>query len=142
MEPSQMMANIICVAPARVFEIWRDVEPLLKSAIDRTRLSAWQPIADDILRGKSLLWLCKDGERILCAGATSLQKTDFGMVCVITACGGTDMRRWVGLLDRVEIYAKAEGCRCIRIFGRRGWSRVLEDDGYAVQSVVLEKEIA
>lgn len=131
--------EIACVEPGRVGEIWPLVAPLLKSAIDRTRLSAWRDIADDIFYGDSLLWVAIEGEKILCATATSLQKTDFGTVCVITACGGTDMRRWIDLLARIESYAKAEGCRCTRIFGRRGWMRVL--DGYSMSSVVLEKEL-
>lgn len=131
--------EIVCIEPSRVHEIWWRVAPLLKSAIDKTGISAWRPIADDILYGDSLLWVCREGETILCAGATSLQKTDSGSVCVITACGGSDMSRWVGLLEKVEIYAKAEGCRCIRIFGRRGWLRVLK--GYRAPNIVLEKEL-
>ncbi len=132
-------AEIACVEPRQVRDFWPLVKPLLKSAIDKTRLSRWQSIADDILCGKSLLWLCVDKGKILCAGATSLQITDSGLVCVITACGGTDLKRWVHLLEKVEIYAKAEGCRCVRILGRPGWSRVLT--GYDVKSVVIEKDL-
>jgi hypothetical protein len=133
------MVDLLRIDPADVQGFWPQVEPLLKSAIDRTGLSEWRAIADDILYGHGVLWICRDGERILCAGATSLQKTDSGLVCVITACGGSDMRRWLPLLAKIEAYAMAEGCRCVRIFGRRGWSRVLA--GYVVPSVVLEKEL-
>lgn len=131
--------EIACVNPDQVRRIWPRVAPLLKSAIDRTRISSWDAVANDILFGNSLLWLCLDGDEIMCAGATSLQKTDFGMACVVVACGGSDMSRWLGLLEKVEAYAKAEGCRCVRIFGRRGWERVL--DGYGATNVVLEKEL-
>jgi hypothetical protein len=132
--------EIRCVDPARIREVWPFVAPLLKSAIDRAGLSCWDEIADDILKGSSLIWICGDSERILCAGATRLEKTNSGSVCVIVACGGSDMRRWLHLLERVESYARAEGCRSTRIFGRAGWERVL--DGYGVRNVVLEKELS
>lgn len=135
----QSTAEIACIEPRYVRDIWPAIKPLLKAAIDRTRISAWQPIADDILSGKSLVWLCRDGGKILCAGATSLKLTDFGLVCVVVACGGSDMDRWVHLLDRVELYAKAEGCARMRIFGRRGWLRILPD--YRMQAVILDKEL-
>jgi hypothetical protein len=44
------------------------------------------------------------------------------------------------LLQKLEAFAKAEGCAVMRIFGRKGWHRVL--DGYHVEHVVLEKELA
>jgi hypothetical protein len=60
-------------------------------------------------------------------------------VCVLTACGGDDMRRWLGLLGGIEDYAKAEGCSRVRIFGRKGWVRVLEH--YRIRNVILEREL-
>lgn len=36
------------------------------------------------------------------------------------------MKRWLPLIDQIEIYARAEGCRRVRIFGRKGWLRALE----------------
>lgn len=133
------MASLICVAPDRVRDIWPRVAPLLRSAVYRTKLSAWDDVANDIVSGNSLLWLCIEDERILCAGATALRKTDFGLACVIVACGGADRAKWVHLLAKIEDYAKAEGCKSVRMFGRRGWQRVLK--GYGLQSVVLEKEL-
>ena len=47
------------------------------------------------------------------------------------------MRRWLPLLEGIENYAKAEGCRNVRIFGRKGWHRVL--DGYRQTYAILDK---
>jgi hypothetical protein len=58
---------------------------------------------------------------------------------VLTACGGADMRRWLPLLATIESYARDEGCACVRIYGRKGWARVL--DGYETQHVILRKEL-
>ena len=58
-------------------------------------------------------------------------------VCVLTACGGRDMKRWLPLLEIIEAYAKAEGGGRLRIFGRKGWQRMLKN--YRVTNIVLER---
>lgn len=131
--------ELVCVDPKRITEVWHLAEPLLRAAILRTGLSAWQDIEYDILYGDALLWLCVDGGEILCAGSTALQDVDAGRVCVITACGGTDMKCWTPLLTKIEQYAKDEKCIAVRIYGRKGWARML--DGYHETNVVLDKEI-
>jgi hypothetical protein len=84
------------------------------------------------------LWLAWSG-RIDAAATTILTQTDTRKVCVLTACGGRDMRRWLELLEQIEAYARAEGCSRIRIFGRKGWQRMLEN--YHVSNIVLERKL-
>lgn len=137
-------AELVCVDPKRVHEIWPNVAPLLRRAIARTGLSAFADIERDILRGHALLWLAISGEggaaAIDAVASTSLEQADAGKVCVITACAGAHMRRWLPLIAHIEAYAKAEGCRYVRIFGRTGWLRVLDE--YRVTGVVLDKQLS
>jgi hypothetical protein len=51
----------------------------------------------------------------------------------------SDMRRWIGLLDGIEDFARAEGCEATRIIGRKGWARVLAS--YQTKRIVLEKDL-
>lgn len=133
------MSELACVDPKRVHEIWPSVEPLIRSAILRTGLSAWQDVEYDILYGDALLWLATTGTEIEAAASTSLQDVDAGRVCVLTACGGSNMNHWLPLLLKIEKYAKDEGCFCVRIYGRKGWLRAL--DGYHETNVVIEKAL-
>jgi hypothetical protein len=55
------------------------------------------------------------------------------------ASRATDMRRWIGLLERIEEFARAEGCEATRIIGRKGWARVLTS--YQTKRIVLEKDL-
>lgn len=105
----------------------------------RTGLSDFQEVEDSILDGDALLWLAWDGERIEAAASTILQKANGNLSCVIVACGGNDMGRWVGLIEQIETYAKNEGCSSTRIIGRAGWERVLKN--YRRSHVVLERKI-
>lgn len=139
------LAELVCVDPKRIDEIWPHVAPLLRKAIQRTGLSAFADIERDILNGYALLWLAVslDGETgcllIDAAASISLQRTDAGKVCVITACAGANMSRWTPLIAGIEAYAKNEGCKCVRIFGRKGWLRALA--GYREKQVILDKEL-
>jgi len=55
------------------------------------------------------------------------------------ASRASDMRRWIGLLERIEEFARAEGCEATRIIGRKGWARVLTS--YQTKRIVLEKDL-
>lgn len=131
--------HLICVDPQRVHEFWPFVKDMIRSAVKRTNLSHSQDIEYDITSGEALLWLIWDETKIVGAVSTSLIETDASKVCVLTACGGENMRQWLPLLTKIEKYAKDEGCSCVRIFGRKGWLRVLED--YEMTNIVIEKAL-
>ena len=131
--------ELVCVDPKRVHEIWPHVAPLIRRAVQRTNLSHVKDIEDEVLRGDALLWIAWDGQRVKAAATTSLIRTERDLVCVLTACGGDEMRLWLPLLAKIESYAKAEGCACVRIYGRKGWHRVL--DGYRIDHVILGKAL-
>jgi hypothetical protein len=132
-------AELVCVDPKRVGEVWPYVSPLLKAACYRTRLNAFADIEADILSGRSLLWMAWSGRTVEAAVATILINSEAGKVCVITVCGGSDMKRWLPLIERIEAYAKAEGCKRVRIYGRKGWLHVL--DGFEEKHVIMDKEL-
>jgi hypothetical protein len=142
-ELGKARAKLICVDPGQVHLIWPHVTSLLRRAITRTGISAFADIEREILRGDALLWIAVSGEGSVAAieavASTSLQQTDVGKVCVITACAGTNMSRWLPLVAGIEAYARDESCKRVRIFGREGWLRVL--DGYGQTNVVLDKQL-
>ncbi len=80
-----------------------------------------------------------NGRAIESAAATILINSEAGKVCIITVCAGSNMERWLPLIGQIETYAKREGCARVRIYGRRGWLRVL--DGYEQKHVIMDKEL-
>jgi hypothetical protein len=131
--------KLICIDPKQVREFWPYASPLLRRATARTGLCAFGDIERDVLSGNALLWIAWSGSGIEAVASTSLQQTDAGKVCVITACSGAHMARWLPLIRTVEAYAKEEGCGCVRIFGRKGWARVL--DGYRQTHAIIDKRL-
>ncbi len=102
--------------------------------------SALFTIEADILAGCGLLWMAWSGRAVQSAAATILINSEIGKVCVITVCGGSDMRRRLPLIDQIETYARDEGCTRVRIYGRKGWLHVL--DGYEEKHVIMDKELS
>lgn len=127
--------ELICIDPARIDEFWPYAEPLIRQAIERTNLSAFEDIERAVRKGHQLVWLAWNGQDIEAAATTQL----YHGACIVTACGGVNRERWLPLFEKIEQYAKDEGCTKMRIYGRRGWERVL--DGYETKYVILEKAL-
>jgi hypothetical protein len=129
-----MSVDLLCVNPADVAKTWPLARDLIKAAIERTELSDFADIEKAVLEGKQLLWLAIS-DRVEAAATTSLARN----VCTLVACSGHQRERWLPLFARIEKYAKDEGCHTMRIYGRKGWERVL--DGYKAEYVILEKSL-
>src|SRR5713101_3552084 len=124
-----MTCLLICVPPDKVALVWPKVSGLIYHAMKRGDISSYGSVEDAVLCGDALLWIVRDGLEIPAAAVTELQQTEWRNVCVIVACGGTDiaredgrerpgMHRWIGLIAKIEEFARAESCSATRIIGR------------------------
>lgn len=128
------MVDLCCVDPKDVHQIWPQARELIRTAIERTGLSDFADVEKDVLAGDQLLWLAIS-DHIEAAATTHLSRG----VCTLVSCAGHNRERWLPLFAKIENYAKAEGCKCVRIFGRVGWQRVLKN--YRVEHVILERQL-
>ena len=127
------MTQAICVDPQMVGRVWFRVRGMIAAALTRGNSDVKiEQVENDLASGLMLLWLGVDGKNIISAGITQLT-TD--KVCTLVAYGG---RREDHLLETIEQYARDEGCNKLRIYGRKGWSRVLPH--YRQPYIVLERQ--
>jgi hypothetical protein len=150
--------QLICIDPARVHEFWPHVSPLIAAAMERGAITDVADVECAVLAGRALVWIAWDGRKrpdgnetsIKAAAVTQLSVVNGARFCTVVACGaspskpaarrqGRDRDEWLPLLAGLEHYARAEDCKAMRIFGRRGWERVLPD--YKAARVLLEKEL-
>lgn len=131
--------ELVCVDPRRIDEVWPPVRHFIQEALKRGDMGRFDHIEADVLAGDALLWLVWCKPYIEAAVVTQIVQTEKSRVCMIQACGGSRMGRWLDLIGQIEAYAKTEGCRCVRILGRRGWARVLKN--YRETKIVLERQI-
>lgn len=128
------MIDLVCVDPKNIQQFWPLARDRIRVAIETTGLSPFAETERQVLAGEQLLWLAWSGS-IEAAATTHLSDN----VCTIVACSGHYRDRWISLRDKIEAYAKAEGCKRMRLYGRKGWERVLTD--YRVEHIVMEKAL-
>lgn len=141
-ESSGGLPTVLCVDPERIDEIWPHVKEFIAAAFDRDRGDdSADGVVADLRARRALLWIAWDGDVICAAATTRLFKVELGTICIITACGGREMGidRWRSCIRPLEEYARAEGCRVIRVEGRRGWKAVFPD--YSEVWVTLQKRL-
>jgi hypothetical protein len=129
--------ELVRIELERVPQVWPHARELIRSAIERTGLSRFADMEDAVLAGRHVLWIAWDGSAGAIAAAATTEIKDG--VCVLVALGGRDRWRWLQHLERLEQYARDNSCSTLRIFGRKGWARVL--DGYQVKYVILERAL-
>lgn len=128
-----------CINPADVEMLWPYVNDLIEAAVEKTRLSDLGVVQRDLFNGSALLWIVWNGDVVMAAAATQIVVANGEKYCDITVCGGHDSKQWLPLIAGIEAYAKREGCRAMRIFGRKGWKRMLPD--YHVVGFILERTL-
>jgi hypothetical protein len=134
-----LCCKLICVDPAQVHEFWPHVASLIKAAMEKGRLSSFADVEHSVRSGRALLWLAWNGETVKAAAVTELGLANGETFCTIVACGGRDRAQWLPLLAGIEAYGRAQGCAAMRIYGRRGWRKLLPE--YRTTRVLLEKEL-
>lgn len=135
-----MAAELACVSPEDVPQIWPYVSHYICRAMERGRMGNFEDVEKDVLGNNSYLWLAIDDGSVLAAAVTKVTQDKDERLCTIVACGGYDWQRFGCLIDGLEKYARTESCSAIEICGRPGWSRRLKD--YRTVKIVIRKEVA
>jgi len=88
------------------------------------------------------LWTIRDGEKLVLAFVTAIQRFPKCSVLTIPVVGGSAMTKWLRPgLEAMEAYARETGCTRLEGGGRRGWERALAGSGWVVTRITIEKEI-
>lgn len=96
----------------------------IKTALERGSQYTLEAILWRLVEGSLQLWTYGNQAVLV----TSL----IDDYCLLLCCSGDNMTKWLHCLERIEGWAKSEGCESMRIHGRRGWSRVL---GYKIEGI-------
>jgi hypothetical protein len=144
MEQTALRAAPLVLIPAAHAEtVWPLAEPHLKRALqfadgEFTLEEARRSVAE----GRFQLWLAWDGAQGRCIGAGLTEIFDYPRkrVCFLVLWASEAPRpRWLDGLDAVERWARGQGCKAMRLLGRKGWGRVL--DGYRPQYTVFVRSL-
>ena len=136
-----MTCQLVCVPPDVVAQVWPHVSTLIYRAMKKGGISSFKPLAESVLAGKSQLWVAwsEEEQQIKAAAVTELQETEWSKFCVIVALGGKDIATWLDIGGPIYEFAKAEGCKAMRLYGRKGWKDALPD--WRVTRFVMERAL-
>jgi hypothetical protein len=129
-------------------KVWLLVEKDIKSALAYSgQLTDSDFVFDTAKEGKFQLWVLWDKnqkktiDKYFGVVVTEIIKRKFGKVCHIYIMTGRQRTKWQHLINKVEDFAKQEGCKMMELIARPGWQRVLNAFDYKRTHVVLEKKI-
>ena len=121
------------VMPEELDLVWPSVEKEISRVTKRFDLGFDSDHVFKQLKEKSMqLWLC-NGDAV--AVTELLAMPDF-KVLGVPIIAGKNMRQWLpSLVDILKAYGKHHNCKYVEGYGRKGWERMLEADGFKPYSI-------
>ena len=145
------MGKVVALSITDAIEMWVDIKPFIDKAL---KYNADEMDSSDIfhgiLRGKYLTIITYDEEpigsatTIVVRSVVVLQTIDMPnkRVCNILALASDHAEDDRGIIgDEVYRLAREAGADSIYVYGRRGWTRYLQNDGFKEIYTVLERKL-
>lgn len=111
--------------------VWHKVEPYIQKVFDKTDTNGFYTTKDvyNLISGRDMqLWIAYEGEEIEAAFVTQIVIYPQCKVFDIPFVGGVNIDHWLlEAWDILKQYGKSMGCKHIRGYGRRGWTRILPE---------------
>jgi len=126
-----------------VDECWSKIEPFVIEAVEATEgrylVSELYEMAKD---SKNNLWVSFDDHEYKGFVLTSVNKYPQRKILAMNFCGGKDFKDWkTPIIDTLKQFARDYECDSIEAYGRKGWSKILKDEGYKSKFVTFELPI-
>ena len=147
--------QVILLTPKQVVEHWRTIESAIASAL---KSSVGESTTYDYLTWLQdpehyQCWAVQDEEKIVNISITKINTYATHKSLHLITTTGINGGRWDTYKEAhhtIEDYARRRGCRRIEMYGRKGWSRVLNKlegaqnekykEVYVVHSMELKNE--
>lgn len=139
------MIEVHVVPKEYASEVWIQAEPFIAKAIARVAnrvdsFAIWKCVADGVYQ----LWIVTNGQTIIAAFVTNIQDHPLIRAINMPYLGGEDnsIHLWYGLaLQKVEEFARLNGCKIAEFTGRPGWKKLMESSGYSPIMTTFEKAL-
>lgn len=141
--PSLAERVLICIPPGELGRVWPMAKNHLDRACVRTPKSEIEQVFQSIANEECQLWMLWDTKHRSSTGAivTEILSYPTGYRAVRIVLGGGVMDGWPEQIATIEAFARDEGCHGVEIVGRRGWARVMAEQGYEETERVIAKRL-
>ena len=130
-------ARLYGYSPEHIPEIWPAVEGFIDSTLLDNGHVTLENVYENLLNKTFQLWTPYT-DKIDAAVVTTIYNVRGRKNCTIISCGGTNMKDWIHLISLIEDWARDNDCVQLKVYGRRGWARVL---GMKVISTEMSKTL-
>lgn len=131
--------NGYCAVTKEGYDIanyWNDLIPMLMPAMeDNISGTDINDLFQLCVEGKYQLWYITKDDKPVGAMCSEVQDDVLDIVYI----GGTDFAQWQGLMHELEIVAKEQGIKIVRICGRMGWAKLFPD--YTSKTYIIAKQL-
>jgi len=134
------MIEVSLVPPQFVNTCWGKVVSYIEGAVEYThgRYKA-EDLYNMVVEGDHQLWVAYEGQEFKGVVLTNIMNYPQRRLLCMGFCGGVDLKDWKDpMLKLLQRYAKDVGCDAIEAFGRPGWAKIFENDGYKAEWVTFE----
>ena len=121
-------------------EYWEVAEERLEEALHYVPNNVTlDEIIDNLADRRMQLWDIDNGNA---TALTYFHTSNHEKMLTIVTLTGDHMQRWFSsFMDRMEEYARGEGCSRIEAAGRKGWEKVAKPYGWEYACTVVYKEL-
>lgn len=128
--------NVFCLGSDQIAGLW----PRFAHHIERFSDYLDRDVRADLIDAQLQLWGLQDGEDVAGVAVTGITGRTCEVVGAAGAASHEEMRR---LHTEIETWARSIGCSRMRIYGRKGWVRLLgyRQTGLSATGIVAEKEL-
>jgi hypothetical protein len=124
--------------PEQVPQIWPHVKDYIESSLIDNGHICLQDVYDNLLLNNYQLWTPVSMD-VQAAIVTTIQDVRGTAICTILCCGGKNMKNWMSLaFGEIENWARDEGCKLLKVYGRKGWARLL---GFEIVAYEMKREL-
>ena len=136
--------RISLVPEKAIGHVWKDVEGILKRAVDTVIVkTSVIDILDGVFDGTYVLWVVlNDDDKIIAAFTTRLIIYPQRKALALDWVGGTQMKEWEDqLIETMKRYANELDCSHLEGYGRKGCGRALKNYGFYPEYIAYRMEL-
>lgn len=141
-EEHKKQIQLLLTSPDLLPKVWPHVLPLLEEGSE-----AWEEyftlesLYANIASGRFQLWTLNDADEFFAMMLTeTIMFPKTSVLNMVLACG-SDVEVWFDFLDCFEHMAASWGISKVKIYGRKGWKKILESQGFREERTSLVKDI-
>jgi hypothetical protein len=133
--------DAMLVGKGDVKKVWSQVEPMLLGALKKN-IPLWNTddVLEAVMKDEMQLWIAYDDDKQTLLGSviTQIMVYPRGKLVNVFLLGGNNIKMWKDkMAEKIEKFAREEGCAYLQAIGRKGW-QPLFPDMFEVSSIIIK----